>query len=460
MSVTSGKHFLVTLLTALAVIGCGGGGGEGRRVSDVVDGATCAASEQLNSVLEIMQQWYFFNDEPAQQQKYANLDVEGFASTADLLNFLRYQPGEFDRGFSFITTTESDQQFFGEGQFVGFGFGSKFVDSPFNADLRLTRVFANSPAAAAGFERGQRVLSINGRTIAEINAAEGLTAALGPATEGTARTFRIRALDDSEFEVTISKALLTLDPLPTTTVFDLTNAKVGYLDFRTFISTADPALDDAFAIFEAQGVNALVVDLRYNGGGLVSTAERLADLIAGFFADGEVLSETRFNSANSAANSVELIQQRSQSLTLLQQVVFITTASSASASELIINSLRPHTVVTLVGTTTFGKPVGQSAFGYCDGELLLRPVTFETVNSLGEGQYFNGIGVDCPAADELEFALGDPAEASLDTALQFIETGSCGQVSIQSKLQSPLEPYADIPPDAASSSAERYAGAH
>ena len=205
--------------------------------------------------------------------------------------------------------------------------------------LRLTRVFANSPAAAAGFERGQRILSINGRTIAEINAAEGLTAALGPGTEGTARTFRIRALDGSEFEIEISKALLTLDPLPTTTVFDLPNAKVGYLDFRTFISTADSALDDAFAVFEAQGVNALVVDLRYNGGGLVSTAERLADLIAGFFADGEVLSETRFNSANSAANSVELFQQRSQSLTLLQQVVFITTGSSASASELVINSL-------------------------------------------------------------------------------------------------------------------------
>ena len=460
MSVTSGKHLLVTLLTALAVVGCGGGGGEGRRVSDIVGDATCSTSEQLNAVLEIMEQWYFFNDEPAQQQKYGNLDLAGFASTSDLLNFLRYQPQEFDRGFSFITTTEADQQFFGEGQFVGFGFGSKFVDPPFNADLRLTRVFTNSPAEAAGFERGQRILSINGRTIAEINAAEGLTAALGPGTEGTVRTFRIRALDGSEFEIGISKALLTLDPLPTTTVFDLSNAKVGYLDFRTFISTADPALDDAFAVFEAQGVNALIVDLRYNGGGLVSTAERLADLIAGFFADGEVLSETRFNSANSAANSVELFQQRTQSLTLLQQVVLITTGSSASASELVINSLRPHTVVTLVGTTTFGKPVGQSAFGYCDGELLLRPVTFETVNSLGEGQYFGGIGVDCPAADELEFALGDPAEASLDTALQFIETGSCGLVSSQSKPQAGPFSYADIPLDAASSSAEHYAGAH
>ncbi len=459
MSIKNGKHVLASLLTALAVVGCGGGGGDGRRVSDIVD-ATCSTSEQMNAVRGIMEQWYFFNDEPEQQQKYGNLDPGNFSSATELLSFLRYRPEEFDRGFSFITTTAADQQFFGEGQFVGFGFGSKFVDSPGNADLRLTRVFANSSAAAAGFERGQRVLTIDGRTIAEINAAEGLTAALGPATEGIARTFRIRAVDSSEFEIEISKSLITLDPLPTTTVFDLTNAKVGYLDFRTFISTADAALDDAFAIFEAQGINALVVDLRYNGGGLVSTAERLADLIAGFFADGEVLSETLFNSANTAANSVELFEERSQSLTLLQQVVIITTGSSASASELVINSLRPHTVVTLVGTTTFGKPVGQSAFGFCDDELLLRPVTFEIVNSLGEGQYFDGIGVNCPAADELEFALGDPGEDSLETALQFIETGSCGAVSYQSKPRAPTESFAGSIPNAASTSAEHYAGAH
>ena len=460
MSGSHGKSLLVTLLTALGVVGCGGGDGEGRSVSDIVDGATCATSEQLNAVLDIMQQWYFFNDEPAQQQKYGMLDLASFSTTSDLLNFLRFQPEEFDRGFSFITTTEADQQFFGEGQFVGFGFGSKFVDPPFNADLRLTRVFGSSPAAAAGFERGQRVLSINGRSIAEINAAEGLTAALGPATEGIARTFRVRALDSSEFEIEISKALVTIDPLPTTAVFDLANAKVGYLDFRTFISTADSALDDAFAGFEAQGVNALVVDLRYNGGGLVSTAERLADLVAGFNADGEVLSETRFNSANSAANSVERFQERAESLTLLQQVVIITTGSSASASELVINSLRPHTVVSLVGETTFGKPVGQSAFGFCDNELLLRPVTFETVNSLGEGQYFGGIDVNCPAVDELDFALGDPVEASLETALQFIETGSCGQVSFQSKPRGLPIVVNGARSVAASSSAEHYAGAH
>ncbi|HEY5624538.1 MAG TPA: S41 family peptidase [Gammaproteobacteria bacterium] len=457
MAISAIRRAAVAALSAAAIVGCSGGG-DGTLTD--TQNAVCSNAEQLEAVRAIMEEWYFFNDEPAQQAKYASLDIGNFATAAELLTFLRFRPERFDRGFSFLTTTEVDEQFFGEGQFVGFGFGSKFVDPPFNADLRLTRVFSGSPAAAAGFERGQRIVSINGRTIAEINAAEGVSAALGPSTEGTARIFRIRRLDDTEFEVEIAKALITLDPLPTTAIFDRPGAKIGYLDFRTFISTADAALDAAFAEFEDQSVNALVVDLRYNGGGLVSTAERLADLVVGRLAESQVFSETRYNSAKSAANSVERFQRRIQSLSLLQQVVFITTASSASASELVINSLRPYTVVALVGTATFGKPVGQAAFGFCDDELLLRPVTFETVNALGEGQYFGGIGVDCGAADDLEYALGDPAEDSLQTALQYVETGACGSVSFQSKPGVPIVELADIPAHGSASPAQRYAGAH
>ena len=105
----------------------------------------------------------------------------------------------------------------------------------------------------------------------------------------------------------VTKALVTIDPVETTTVFDVAGAKVGYLDLRTFISTADDQLDVAFAEFGAQNVTALVVDLRYNGGGLVSTAELLADLIGGFIANGQILSETRFNSAKSAFNEIRAL---------------------------------------------------------------------------------------------------------------------------------------------------------
>ena len=128
-------------------------------------------------------------------------------------------------------------------------------------------------------------------------------------------------------------------------------------------------------------------------------------------------------------------------------------------SELVINALSPHTVVRLVGSATFGKPVGQSGFPFCDDELLLRPVTFETVNSLNEGQYFDGLEVDCGATDGLQFALGDPAEPSLATALEFIETGSCGPVVFRSTLSAPAAQHQDIPLGPKVEAAQRLLGA-
>ena len=446
------------LLAAGAVVGCGGDGGGPAAGNGAATG--CSVAAQRQEIFDLMVEWYFFNDELEQQQKYTELSLNTFPSAQGLLTFLRYRPQEFDRGFSFITTPAADAQFFGEGQFVGFGFGSKFVDAPLNADLRLTQVFSASPAAAAAFQRGQRIVAIDGRTIAEIGQAEGLSAALGAADVGVTRTFLMRETGGAEFEVAVAKALVTIDPVPSTAIFDVGGAKVGYLDFRTFISTADAELDQAFADFESQNVSKLVVDLRYNGGGLVSTAERLADLIGGAVADGQVLSATLFNSAKSAFNSIQPFQKRPGSLTLLQQVVFITTGSSASASELVINALSPHTVVTLVGSVTFGKPVGQSGFPFCDDELLLRPVTFETVNSLNEGKYFDGLGVTCGATDELQFALGDPVEASLATALEFIETGSCGPVVFRSTPSASAAQYQDLPLGPKAGAAQRLLGAY
>jgi C-terminal processing protease CtpA/Prc len=445
-------------LAAVCVVlcGCSGGGGS---IGGRAGALACSVEAQKQSVASLMQAWYLYNDEPEQQQKYAALDVGQYATPDALLTALLYRPERFDRNFSFLTTTAADQQFFGEGQFVGFGFGSKFADSPLDADLRLTQVFAASPAAAAGLARGQRILAIDGRTIAAIGQAEGLTAALGPNDVGVARTFSVRRLDGTEFDAAIAKALVTIDPVPFRTTFSVGATTVGYLDFRTFVSTADAELEDAFEAFEAADVSRLIVDLRYNGGGLVVTAQRLANLIGGFIAAGQVQSRTHFNSARSALDSVTSYEQRANSLTLLHQVVFITTASSASASEIVINALEPHTDVRLVGATTFGKPVGQSALDFCGGSRLLRAVTFETVNSLGAGDYYDGLSVDCPAEDELGRAVGDPLEASLATALTVVETDSCPAPAVTPKVAAAPTSLVDPPiaPDAPP--AQRYAGA-
>ena len=107
----------------------------------------------------------------------------------------------------------------------------------------------------------------------------------------------------------------------------------------------------------------------------------------------------------------------------LQRLVVVTTGGSASASELVINALRPFIPVTTVGETTYGKPVGQYGITFCD--KVLYPVAFTLRNALGQGDYFSGIAADCPAADDADHQLGDPAEASLAEALTVVRTGQC-----------------------------------
>lgn len=465
-TVTRGVRRLVAVLAGLLVglAGCGGGGGGSAAPAPAV----CTVAIQKQDVFDIMQQVYFWNDEPEQQNKYQTIDLADFATQNELLAQLRFRPFEFDRGFSFITTIEADQQFFGEGQFVTYGFTSRFVNPPSNDDLRLTQVFVGSPADQAGLMRGYRILEIDGRTIAEINQAEGVGAALGPSEEGVSRTFRVQDMAGNQFEVTVTQELITIDPVPDVPmrILDVNGVPVGYIDFKTFISTADPKLDDLFAQFRAQAVANVVVDLRYNGGGLVSTTERFADLLVGAMANNQIFSRTLFNSDRASNNSERRFQQLANSLTTLERVVFITTRGSASASELLINGLAPYTVVALMGDRTFGKPVGQSAFDYCNDEFRLRPVTFEIVNANNEGGYFSGlpqpgssIAALCQAPDDLNFAQGDPNEASLAAALTYIDTGACPPAPLLQKLGPGVGFHEDLPLPAAPTHAQRYLGA-
>jgi hypothetical protein len=109
----------------------------------------------------------------------------------------------------------------------------------------------------------------------------------------------------------------------------------------------------------------------------------------------------------------------------LQRLFVITTHSSASASELIINSLRPYMPVVVVGDTTYGKPVGQYGIRFCD--KILAPVAFSIKNANNEGDFFDGIAPTCTAGDDYLHELGDTGEASYAEALNYIRTGSCSQ---------------------------------
>lgn len=427
----------IIILSALVLAACSSSDG----TDEAPPVAACSLEGQKQFVLDNMRAWYFWNDLlPAQ------VDTTQFATPEDLLAFLTtFSPdltpddgidNPVDR-FSFINTAAADQAFFGEGKFEGFGFSSRFVAEN---DLRLTRVFFDSPANRAGLARGQQIVALNGRTIADIQANEGVNALfdLSP-LEFTMRPVGGNPDGSDDFTTSITKDIVTIDPVPQARVItDPAGVRppVGYMELATFISTADAQMDAVFADFRAQGVNDVILDLRYNGGGLVSTSELLGDFLGGDVAENLVYSKTVFNALRAAANnSTEFFERRGNSMSLVRLVV-IASRSTASASELVINGMDPHVEVVIVGDDTFGKPVGQVGLEFC--EKILRPTSFQTLNANDFGDYFFGLPVDCAAPDDLDVAVGADNDPNIEAALSYLDTGGCPAAALpaaQFKLQ-------------------------
>jgi C-terminal processing protease CtpA/Prc len=245
--------------------------------------------------------------------------------------------------------------------------------------------------------------------------------------------------------VSVDKGIVTIDPVPQYRVIDRPDGtSVGYLELATFISTADAAFFEAFTAFQQAGVTDLILDLRYNGGGLVITTELLGDFLGGGVLPGTVFSRTLFNDDNAFANRVERFEELAHSVNLSRLVV-IATGRTASASELVTNSMLPHADVSIVGAATHGKPVGQLGMEFC--EKILRPTSFETVNSNNEGRYYDGLPADCDAADDLSIPIGDDTDPNVVAALSLLDTGACPlPLSGQPDQQKPVRPVRGIPP--------------
>jgi C-terminal processing protease CtpA/Prc len=372
---------------------------------------TCSDRDQKRLVRDVMQDWYLWNDLLPDKIKLGDYD-----SPAELLASLtQVQPLD---NYSRIGSAAADAAFYGGGLFQGFGFGWELVAAD---DVRLTRVFSSSPAAAAGLSRGQRIVALDGRSIAEIEAAQGISAALD---QGVIE-FTMREIDGvTEFSVTVSQDIVTIDPVPQWRLIPTAGGPpVGYLELSSFISTANSALDDVFAEFLANGVTDVIIDLRYNGGGIVSTAELLGDLLGGDVAENLTFTRTLFNADRSAEYDSEQIFARLTNSINLSRLVVIATDRTASASELLTNAMEPHVDVTIVGDTTFGKPVGQAGFEFCGA--ILRLTAFRTVNANDIGDYYSGLPADCAVSDDLDIPVGDAADPNMIAALGYLDTGAC-----------------------------------
>ncbi len=434
------RKVLVMLMSALLVVACSSsdGGGQSGNVE-------CSNRGQKDFVLLAMQEWYLWNDLLPD-----NVDVRDYASPEELLEFLTtFSPddgsGQPVDKFSFINSAAADAAFFLKGEYEGFGFSRRDLAAD---DVRLTQVFGGSPADLGGLARGQRILDLNGRTVAEIEAAEGLDAVF----DTTPVEFTMREPNDNEFSVTIAKDTVTIDPIPQWRVIDAGGGRmVGYVELSTFIGTADPVFDAVFADFNANGVTDVIIDLRYNSGGLLSTTFLLGDYFGGDVAENLVFSKTLFNADRAAGNDYTVFFERLGNSVSLSRLVVIATQSTASASELVTNGMEPHVEVVIVGDRTFGKPVGQVGFGFCG--KILRPTAFQTVNADDFGGYFGGLPVDCAAADDLNVPVGDPTDPNMVAALGYLDTGACpvgaapgGVQKLESMAEPALQPDRRGPP--------------
>lgn len=375
------------------------------------------ARDGLYDLMKVVYLWY---------DKMPTVKVSDYAGPEALLEAMRYLPRD---KWSFVSNYDDFMNMMG-GSFVGHGI-SLALD-PGN-QVRIVSIYHNSDLWPQGVRRGWIVKAVNNIPIAPIFIAGDNTAynnLMGPSTAGITNNFLFVKPDGTEVTFSSTKASFTINSVTSATILDLPGGKTGYLCFETFIEPSEQELNDAFAYFKANNITDLIIDLRYNRGGYLNIAQQLASLVMGAADTTKVCYKLKYNNQVAADWNESYNFTRTQSPLGLNRVVFITTGSTASASEVVINSLKPYVTVKLVGTTTAGKPTGMNLWGFPfptssnqnpDYQYVFAPVTFEYVNALDQGAFYDGITPDVLANDDITHDFGDPEELSLKAAIAVLE---------------------------------------
>ncbi len=304
-------------------------------------------------------------------------------------------------------------------------------------------IIPNSPAADAGLERGMIFNRIDGTDLSDSNfrellAPDSYTIGLANLNGNT-----LTAIDQT---FTLNKVELTENPIHIAQTLDVNGQKIGYIMYNSFVANFDEQLNNAFAQLKSEGVTELVLDLRYNGGGSVETAIDLSSMITGQF-NGQIFSTEQWNpdiQAQLEANNPERLTNffnntirtgtAINSLNL-SKVYILTSGSSASASELVINGLTPYIDVVTIGDTTTGKfqasitLYDSSDFGRQGANprhfYALQPLVLTSANADGVTGFIDGLVPDVAITENYENlgVLGNINEPLLAAAIEQITTG-------------------------------------
>jgi carboxyl-terminal processing protease len=288
-------------------------------------------------------------------------------------------------------------------------------------DLRVKYVERESPAGLAGIRRGWRITKINGNTnIATTNSDFIVTNVY----ESTSSTFTFQKPDGSVTDITLTAKSYQHQPVLLDSVYTTGSKKTGYLVFNSFLGDTTTIYNDfqrVFNRFSQQQVSDVIIDLRYNGGGYVTVQQKLANYLINSSNTGQVMMSEQFNDKNTRYNNTARFSKLGS--VNVSRVSFIVSSNTASASELLINNLKPYMDVRLVGPSkTHGKPVG--FFPVPVGDWYIFPVSFRSLNKNNEGNYFNGLQVNNVVADGLDKDWGDKNESALGFILNGITNGT------------------------------------
>ena len=399
----------------------------------------CSQSSVNRQAYAYLKDWYLWYEHlPA-------VNPADYESLDKMVAAIKYREGDklIDRFSYAVKKEEHDDYYAGK----RYGMGMSMQRDEENA-VYITMVYPGSPAGVAGLKRGQRILAMNGVTVEELDSngtynkehrndsdfeeKTDWNNVYNAENKGEAVLFKVLE-EGEEFETTvvlddyIGKSVLAYK------ILDNNGVKTGYIHFKSFITSSAEELDEVFAQFKEENVRELVLDLRYNGGGLVRIAHQLVNLIAGDKVKGENVIKLIYNDKHPEQNSSYKGEVLKNSLSGIEKVAVIVSSGTASASEMTINSLTPYVEVALIGSTTYGKPVGMNSKDICDQTIV--PITFKYANSQDYGDFFLGMEADCAANDDFRHDFGDEREEELSLALYRLSNGRCPSNAVAKSSQ-------------------------
>ena len=486
------RHFKLSLLllTPTLLLGCGGGGSDSNneqpdnpsntvvwQQGNFPEASTfkdyCAnprgsgfPDRAGNAMQEKMWLRSWSNDTYLWYDEVDDVDPAPF-SIADYFAQLRTnqldENGQVKDNFHFTENTEEWRKQTEAGVSLSYGMNFKIIRAAPPREVVVSYIEPNSQAAQNQIQRGDEITEINGVSVINSDNVDLINSALFPSSDAQSYTFTLRNIVTNDTKTaTMRPSEVASAPVLNVKTMDIGDDKVGYFQFNTHNSPSEKALMDAVTQLSNQNIDDLVVDLRYNGGGLLAVASELAYMVAGNQTAGKTFELMQFNDQHPNFNPVT--GERIQPIPFLNQTVgfsdgldsgealptlnlnrvfVLTSDRTCSASEAFMNGLRGADVdVIQIGGKTCGKPYGFYATDNCGTTYFT--IQFQGVNDKGFGSYANGFepqqaspitGVQVPgclAEDDLTHQLGNQDEAMLKTALEYRDTGVCPAIPASS----------------------------